>query len=102
MTPLTKANFALTTYASPALNEVNFGLSIYAPSLDGDDFALTQHTPPALNAVNFGLVNILGAPISQAFNKLAYASEPPSSGWNKLLYESEPPVSGAWNKIKYG
>jgi hypothetical protein len=44
----------------------------------------------------------LSGPTPNAFNKIAYLTEPPSAGWNKIAYESEPPVSSAWNKIKYG
>lgn len=42
-------------------------------------------------------------PTLDAFNKLAYASEPPTPGaWNKVAYDSEPPTTGTWNKLKYG
>lgn len=43
-----------------------------------------------------------GGPTPNAFNKLAFESEPPTAGtFNKLAYSSEPPVPNAWNKLKY-
>ena len=51
------------------------------------------------------LVNYTGSsgPILDAFNKLAYVSEPPTVGaWNKLAYDAGSPTSGQWNKLKYG
>jgi len=42
-------------------------------------------------------------PTPNAFNKLAYVSEPPTPGaWNKVAYDTEPPTTGLWNKLKYG
>jgi len=42
-------------------------------------------------------------PTPNAFNKLAYVSEPPTPGaWNKVAYLTEPPTTDAWNKLKYG
>lgn len=58
--PLVKINFPLGGYTPPALNDVDSGLSVYAPTLDGDDFAIIGYSPPALNAVNFALSG--GAP----------------------------------------
>jgi len=41
-------------------------------------------------------------PTPNAFNKLAFESEPPTAGaFNKLAYSSELPVPNAWNKLKY-
>lgn len=56
MAVLVKVNFHLQVYTPPVLNDIDFGLSVYAPVLDGDDFALALYSPPALNAVNFALV----------------------------------------------
>lgn len=42
-------------------------------------------------------------PTPDAFNKLAYVSEPPTVGaWNKLAYDAGDPTPGTWNKLKYG
>lgn len=77
--PLVKINFPLGEYTPPALNDVDSGLSVHAPTLDGDDFAIAGYSLPALNAVNFALSG--GAPtivetiIAMVFPML-YRSEP--------------------------
>ena len=48
-----KINFPLTVYTPPVVNDVDFALSIYSPTLDGDNFALILYTPPALDEVDF-------------------------------------------------
>jgi len=48
-------------------------------------------------------IDYTSGPTPDAFNKLAFSSEPPTTGaWNQLAYDSEPPTTGTWNKLKYG
>lgn len=81
-----------TNYGSTSIDSISIGI------VGGSEGNTKRYDCVVADSSYIGLEG----PTPNAFNKIAYLTEPPSPGWNKVAYESEPPVSAAWNKIKYG